>query len=88
MPLLVDLPGTSGDKEADLFYSATAAVNSLRAGRAATAAGDNGAINVWKDDAGNYRVELMRYRSTVMSASLSTLRAVRAHVKEYLALIQ
>lgn len=37
----------------------------LELGYACTSAGDNGAINVWKDDAGIIRGELMRHCVTV-----------------------
>lgn len=37
----------------------------LQLGYACTSAGDNGAINIWKDDAGIIRGELMRYCVTV-----------------------
>lgn len=37
----------------------------LELGCACTSAGDNGAINIWKDDAGIIRGKLMRYCVTV-----------------------
>ena len=88
MPLLVGLPGTSRKIEAVIVDSGAQAVKALRDGKAATAAGPNGAINVWIDDGGRYRCHLQVFREVNHSANCRSLRSVSAWVREYLARIQ
>lgn len=62
---ICQLEGLSGVKRPKVdayFISNTGDIEStLELGYACTSAGDNGAINVWKTDAGIIRGELMRY---------------------------
>ena len=59
----------------------------LELGCACTSAGDNGAINVWKDDAGIIRGELMRYCVTIESRSFSNYPEAEKCVSDWLELI-
>lgn len=62
MPQLTDLPGTDGSpRDCALVRSVSGVRNALAKGIAVTVAGDNGAINIWKDDEGKYRCERMRF---------------------------
>ena len=47
-------------------------------------AGDNGAINVWKDDAGIIRGELMRYCVTVEKRTFTSYAEVEKCVSDWL----
>lgn len=78
MPTLVDLPGTQSPKEYESCSSATGAIKALRKGLAATASGDRGAINLWRDDTGQLRGERFRddfccYRNRRSSGRLRQL---------------
>ena len=60
------LPGVKREKtDAYWFKDVNDIEATLELGYACTSAGDNGAINVWKDDAGIIRGKLMRYCVTV-----------------------
>jgi hypothetical protein len=60
------LPGVKRCKVDAYSINNTSDIEStIELGYACTSAGDNGAINVWKDDAGIIRGELMRYCVTV-----------------------
>jgi hypothetical protein len=62
MPQLRNLPGIEAKHvDAEFFFSSDKVEGILNDGLAATTAGDNGAINVWKDDNGYIRCEIMRY---------------------------
>lgn len=61
MPQLVGLEGVRKKAlDARFFSKPTQASRLLRTHRALTAASDNGAINVWIDDAGRYRAAFYR----------------------------
>lgn len=65
----VILKGLEGIKrkkiEAAWIVDVTDISNVLKKGLACTSAGDNGAINIWKDDDGLFRCKAMRYRRTI-----------------------
>ena len=84
MPRLSGLPGTQRDQEAVYVTSPTGAIRALRGKLAATAAGDEGALNVWRDDAGAYRCEFQRYWVTVDHQTYRTLREVREWLTAWL----
>lgn len=58
--------------------------STLELGYACTSAGDNGAINVWKDDAGIIRGELMRYSVTVEKRIFASYTDVEICVSDWL----
>ena len=87
MPELRGLPGTLGVLEAEIVRSVSGAVKALRAGKAATAAGPNGAINVWCDDAGVYRCEAMRLYRTLEATTFRAQKDICPWVRKWLAKI-
>lgn len=63
---LEGLPGVKKCKVDAYWINDTSDIEpTLELGCTCTFAGDNGAINVWKDDAGIIRGELTRYRVTI-----------------------
>jgi hypothetical protein len=63
--ILRDLPGTSKDVGGRVFWTPRQAEALLRRGLAATAAGPDGAINIWRDSEGKLRGHLMDYREVL-----------------------
>jgi len=63
-------------RHCERFRSGTEAVKLLRRKVAATAADDNGALNIWDDKFGKYRCEAMRYYVTLESKSFTALAEV------------
>lgn len=89
MAELVGLPNTTGNREAVFFRSAAEAVKAMRqSGCAATAAADNGCLNVWIDDDDQYQCEAQRFMETLDSQVFSTFKDVAAWVKKWLPKIQ
>lgn len=66
MPELRSLPGTNGKPKTikEFANSPSGFIRLLKRDGFSTGANDNGAINVWKDDAGSYRAE-RHYRLSV-----------------------
>nr|DAT55946.1 MAG TPA: hypothetical protein [Caudoviricetes sp.] len=56
----------------------------LELGYACTSAGDNGAINVWKDDAGIIRSELMRHCITIEKRTFASYSEAEKCVNDWL----
>lgn len=56
----------------------------LELGYACTSAGDNGAINVWKDDAGIIRGKLMKYCVTVENRTFASYVEAEKCVSDWL----
>lgn len=79
---LTGLPNTSADVQAVLVTSVTMASKYLRQSMAVTAAGSTGALNVWRDDDGDWRCEAMRNLVTVDRATFVHVAAVVAWLKE------
>ncbi len=89
MPQLVGLDGTDGKaQEAGMFFSVSGAFRVLRQGLAATTAADNGAINVYVDDANKYRCEVMRYMVSIDARQFTTQEQVRGWLTKWLPKIQ
>lgn len=86
--ILTGLPDTAGEVEANMVFSATRAIRALRAGRAATTAGDNGAINIWKDDKGRWRGEVMRFMVKIESRTFKTQAAIAPWFNKWFKKIQ
>ena len=63
MPTLKGLPGMAQDIECEFFQEAHEVAAIIEKGKAATEAGENGAINVYKDDAGFICCELQVFCS-------------------------
>lgn len=82
------LPGVKKHKVDAYHINDTSDIEpTLELGCACASAGDNGAINVWKDDAGIIRGELMRYCVTLESRSFSNYQEVEKCVSDWLELI-
>lgn len=60
----------------------------LENGYACTSAGDNGAINIWKTDAGVLRGEAMRYSCTLESVKFSTYTEATKWAQKWLSKIK
>ncbi len=85
MPVLIGLSGTDGKARECVFVrSVSATLKVLRLRKAATMAGDSGAINVWQDDDGNYRCEFQRFMSVKDSQIFRHLVSVESWLKEWL----
>lgn len=82
---LKGLPGVKRSKVDAYCINNTSDIEStLELGYACTAAGDNGAINVWKDDAGIIRGELMKYCVTVEERTFASYVEVEKYVSDWL----
>lgn len=60
------------------------AMKALREVRLCSAAGDHGAVTVWRDDAGLFRCDFSRHRNTVATALWSKKVEVQAWLREWL----
>ena len=63
--VLTGLKGVSKDINCTFFKKAEEVEGILKSNLAATTAGFDGAINVWKDDNGLIRCELMKFFKTI-----------------------
>lgn len=52
--------------------------------RAVSSAGDLGAVTVWRDDAGQWRVAFMQYRAIIDTAEFTSKAAVLAWLRIWL----
>lgn len=85
---LVGLPDTRKVRKTLMFRTITQCLEILRKRIAATAASDNGAINVWDDKFGMWRCERQRYMARQSAGSFKTLKEVVAWLKVELPKIQ
>lgn len=85
MPLLIGIEGVeAGEVESVSVRSRTAAIRELRAGaKAVTAAGGEGALNVWRDDNGAFRCEFDRYRTPIDQKTFRFLGPVDDWLREW-----
>jgi hypothetical protein len=60
----------------------------LQKGRIASAAGDDGAVTVWRDDEGSWRCEFSRWRSPVDNQTFDTKAAVQRWLVEWMPKLQ
>ena len=89
MPVLTGLPGTNGKaRKCVMVKSLSATLKTLRLRLAATTTGDNGAINIWRDDLGFYRCTAMRFGQTIDEICVKTLKEISPWIKEWLAKIR
>lgn len=85
---MLDLPGKPGKHEVSRFAnSATAAVQMIRAGSIATTAGDMGAINAYRDDAGKLRGQRSVFMSTRDDRTFRNLKTLARWYRRALKLI-
>lgn len=72
-----DLPGWKGVRKVHQFKSITEAMRLVRAGKVASTAGDCGAVDAYRDRAGNYRGHLCKWgivTAEIKAESISELR--------------
>ena len=81
---LQHLRGTTGTRQALLVRSVQGIIKGLKSHTAVTAAGPNGAINIWIDDEGLYRCEAMHYLNTIAVLGVKTILPVKMWAKEWL----
>ena len=82
---LEGLPGVKRYKvDAYLINDTSDIEPTLELGYACTSAGYNGAINVWKDDSGIIRGELMRYCVIVEKRTFASYSEVEKCVSDWL----
>ena len=82
---LEGLPGVKRDKiYAYWFKDINDIEATLELGYACTSAGNNGAINVWKDDTGMIRGELMRHLVVVEKRTFVSYAEVEKCVSDWL----
>lgn len=82
---LCGLPGVKRRKVDAYSINNTSDIEStIELGYACTSAGDNGAINVWKDDEGIIHGELMRYCVTVEKRTFTSYAEVEKCVNDWL----
>lgn len=66
--MMKGLKGIAPDERKELFINESSEIKTaINNTLCATSAGENGAFNVYKDDDGNIRCELMRYMVTIES---------------------
>lgn len=85
MPKLIGLPGVAGGEIDDMSYfsSITDGLKKLTSFRAVTAAGDNGAVTVYKDDEGHYRCMFARHMTNHDETTTPTKSGVRDWLKSW-----
>ncbi|GAA6244378.1 hypothetical protein F030043B2_34200 [Bacteroides fragilis] len=82
---LEGLPGVKKCKVDAYWINDTSDIEpTLELGFACTSAGDNGAINVWKDDAGMIQGELMRFCVKVEKRTFSNYLEMEKCISEWL----
>lgn len=82
---LVGLEGIKRKQiEAVFFRSADELSSIIEEGKGATAAGDNGAINIWKDDTGFIRCEMQRYLRRMDSKIYRTISGAKRWATKWL----
>ena len=85
MPHLRGLEGTSGAEiEAEYFTKSSQIKNIIDKGLSATAADYNGAINIWKDDAGFIRCESMQWLISLEKKRFRTIKEVKVWADKWL----
>ncbi len=84
MATLINLAGTAATETNAVFISDANEVDKLTPETALTAAGNNGAINVWIDDEGKFRCESMRFMVSLEEQTYSDRQSVRYWIAKWL----
>lgn len=89
MAELKGLPGIKeASREAERIDKPADIEKILERGLAGTTAGDDGAINVWKDDEGNVRCERHRFLAVVDAQTFTKMKDAIKWTKEAISLIE
>lgn len=79
------LPGVKGGRlRGPMARTISGFRQALVANRCCSAAGDHGAVMVWRDDAGAWRCAFMRYQATLEAATFSSKAAVTTWLRAWL----
>ncbi len=85
MVALKGLTGISEETKECKFFEKPVEINKiLKKGLVATAAGDNGAINIWTDDDGFIRCQSMRHCFTIDEQIFTKISEVRTWATEWI----
>ena len=91
-PHVVTLRGLPGVKQvrtrAVFVTSVTMGMEFVREGLAITCSGDEGALNVWKDDDGTWRCERHRFKLVASEAKFKYIAAVAQWLKDNFPVIE
>lgn len=79
----IGLEGTSRVRRVYMARTTAKVIELLKVGKVATAANDNGALNVWRDRHGKYRCEAYRRCITQDSQVFTCLTHVRSWCSEW-----
>lgn len=88
MPQLLDLEGTSVKKMDCLFFTKPSEINKVTPTTAITAAGSNGAINIWLDEDMHFRCDAMRFMQSIDKQVYSDVNKVKRWAKKWLSEIK
>jgi len=83
---MTDLPGRKGKTKLTAVSSPAEVIQCLKEPEktvGASTAGDSGALNVYRDRAGNIRAQFSRYCVTYSDEILPSINAVRKWLKEW-----
>jgi hypothetical protein len=78
------MDGVKGKLTGVIVRSVAGFNKKLRIHRIVSAAGDNGSVNVYVDDAGKYRCEFHQYRQTIDQKEYRTKASALQWLKEFL----
>lgn len=84
MPRFSGMPGVTGPLEGPLVSSVTGLLRALEAHRIASAAGDDGSVTAWIDDAGTIRASFQRFHSELSGGTFKSSAELRRWLKEWM----
>jgi len=85
MGTLTNLEGVKANEIEAVFINKPSDIRAiLRQGKGATTAKSNGAINIWRDDAGMIRCNAMRWLQSVDHQTYRTLKEAELWVRKWL----
>lgn len=82
MPIAKGMPDTTGEREIVMSLDPVVLAQAASDGKLGMAAGSEGSINVWKDDAGKFRCERHRYKRMVAEGMFNTAMGARVWAKQ------
>lgn len=88
MVTLNDLEGTNRKETKAIFIRKAFEIKKIKQDLAVTAAGSNGAINIWLDDDNHFRCQAWRYMESMDKQTYSDVNNVKIWAKKWLSAIQ